>query len=241
MKQRICFFLPVLTLATWGVVLLHALVSGKIGSLLHPIFRPLVGIAGGLLLGMALVYVLCFRPARSGRKWGPALGGFAWATVPLLAAIPLTPDGFSVRAVEMRGIQTQLTRDRSGGAADMRNRLAVDDPQSALPVEVMDLLLAAEDPEVAAKLEGRRVRLTGQYYPLSADQFRILRFLMTCCAADAQPLGVVASGTMQDVKEMDWVEVAGSVRFLIKDGRSQVELADIHAEKVPEPTDPFVY
>jgi hypothetical protein len=81
-----------------------------------------------------------------------------------------------------------------------------------------------------AFLEGKTVRLIGQYEGSDNRQFTLVRYKMNCCAADAVPLNAVImidpkSDAKLPVKNLRkrWVQVTGQLRFLqLKDNGTYV-------------------
>ncbi|MCM8804404.1 MAG: hypothetical protein NC833_04025 [Candidatus Omnitrophica bacterium] len=70
------------------------------------------------------------------------------------------------------------------------------------------------------------------------EKFMLIRFLITCCAADAIPLGVeVEYKNIEDLKNEDWVKIKGKVK--IKDGK--VIICGENIEKIQPPTNPYLY
>jgi hypothetical protein len=79
---------------------------------------------------------------------------------------------------------------------------------------------AAYNPSTRQYYQGRTVRLRGQF-ARGADPrvFSLVRYKITCCAADAIPLNVIIlidpqSGTTADhIRPLQWVEVVGRIQF----------------------------
>ena len=120
--------------------------------------------------------------------------------------------------------------------------LKTGDAQRCLAVEFVDLLVAEQSHALMKKLDGRCVESTGQVLGAGTGNFRLLRLLVLCCAADAQPLAVrVEAHGQPRPAQMTWVRVAGKVTF-IKKGKTNVPV--ITAEKirvVPQPDEPFIF
>jgi len=79
-----------------------------------------------------------------------------------------------------------------------------------------ELTNAAHDQTTRAALEGQTGRLTGMFQPKSSDKhFTLYRVKMSCCAADAIPVGVqidCAQNVMR-FQQGNWVEVEGQIQF----------------------------
>ena len=60
-------------------------------------------------------------------------------------------------------------------------------------------------------LTGRHVTLSGFVLPGDAGTWYLTRMVITCCAADAQPIKVGLAGTVPGgLKANDWIQVTGS-------------------------------
>lgn len=63
------------------------------------------------------------------------------------------------------------------------------------------------------------IQITGQFVPADFDdRYRLMRIKITCCAADATPLGVSVIDTVSDWKQQkwkygQWIEVIGAVSY----------------------------
>ena len=111
-----------------------------------------------------------------------------------------------------------------------------------LSVEVVDLLIAAQQPALVKVLNGKRIELTGQVLGSDNGTFRLMRLLVLCCAADAQPLAVQVK-THQGPKPtpMTWVKVTGKVTFA-KKGKAMVPvIAAESVVSVSQPDEPFLF
>jgi uncharacterized repeat protein (TIGR03943 family) len=203
-----------------------------------------VWIAAGLLLAMAAVYVLAFDPPNAGQS--PSMlkstGSFLWLTGPVLVAALLAPNSYSLTAVQARGYSdgNVVASSRSEKTA---SPLASSDPSSPVQVEVLDLVMSAQDEELVKSLEGRSVRVTGQYAPgeKSGDPTRVVRMWMLCCAADARPIGVDLEGPKPEAKAMEWVEVTGALHYVKELGTTRAVVKASVIQRTATPNESFVY
>jgi uncharacterized repeat protein (TIGR03943 family) len=103
-------------------------------------------------------------------------------------------------------------------------------------LEVTDLLYGEAEESLRKMFSDKTVEVVGQYLPGSdANQFKLVRMFIVCCAADARPIAVPVqvSGPIS-VTEMGWVKVIGKATYAKNGDRVHVIL---RADKV-EPTDP---
>lgn len=137
------------------------------------------------------------------------------------------------------------TKDGSQPAAQTEQSVAASElmPRSKegnVQVAVIDLLYAAQDSSLRVDFENKNVELIGQLMPdnvsnASGHRFKVVRMLMTCCAADARPVAaLVEAAQLPAAAEMSWVKVVGKATFPLENGRT---IAVLKADKVM-PTDP---
>jgi uncharacterized repeat protein (TIGR03943 family) len=82
---------------------------------------------------------------------------------------------------------------------------------------------------------GTPVRLTG--FVAGGGEFRLARYQIACCAADAAPMVVRVVGTDGDPPARDqWVTVTGTFR---PGGGDTPQLAATTVVEIPEPADPY--
>lgn len=242
-QEGLNYALPPMVLSAWGMVMLHTWMTGRTKMLLHPFFQPLIAIAGGLLLLLAFAH-LCYYLPRPGRfRW------VQWLVLllPVLAAAVTAPKSFSDQMIAARGVQltsNALSASSLDDATTQRLMQSITDadPTKPLPMDVLDLVTIAGSPVVAQKLEGRTLRMRGQYYGMSGSDFKLLRLVMYCCAADATPVGVLTHGQPPDgIKNMDWLELEGPVHFVQSLGQLRPEVTAQTLQKVAAPSNPYAY
>jgi uncharacterized repeat protein (TIGR03943 family) len=116
MNKLFSRWLPCATLAAWSAILLYFHLSGRIAAFLHPMFRPYVLIAGVVLAGMAIMFVLmpseaqCCTTAECGHPFSRLASGkaltFLVLLLPFTVAALFSPDAFGKTAIQNRGIIT---------------------------------------------------------------------------------------------------------------------------------------
>jgi uncharacterized membrane protein YcgQ (UPF0703/DUF1980 family) len=82
--------------------------------------------------------------------------------------------------------------------------------RGAVPMSMAEFVTrAARDP--GQSLAGVRVRLVGFIAPSDSDQgYRLTRFVIFCCAADAEALQAVVRGDPTPRSRDQWLEVEGT-------------------------------
>lgn len=191
--------------------------------------------------------------------------------VPLLLAFSTTSDSFGASAVANRiYVQdlAQLPGARLPAAAQSSSPVepalpddgspsakANQDDQFSLPknklgqiqAQVVDFLYATQLPEVRVELENKPVEVVGQLMPAKTNnpkgnRYVLIRMLMTCCAADAQPVALpIEPQRKPDLPDMTWVKVTGKAGFPVEGGQHKPLIQDAVIEKIDPPGEPFLY
>jgi uncharacterized membrane protein YcgQ (UPF0703/DUF1980 family) len=154
---------------------------------------------------------------------GVSLWRYMVLSVPLMIILMgLAPQGLSADIYRQRMSKEQLEAIAAVGNATLP---AGRNPNGAEVREtIKQLSEAAQDPGRRAFWESTQkpvvVRTIGQYIPESGytNRYRLMRIKITCCAADATPVGVLVMGTTDHLPKPpaygDWLEVVGPVSFV---------------------------
>jgi uncharacterized repeat protein (TIGR03943 family) len=168
---------------------------------------------------------------------------------------------FTMTTVQNRGVVEDLQKlpsaNTSAAAAASAASSAVaatsahrDVSSGAMPVQIIDMLYAVQMPSYREEFEGKEVVLTGQYVPLTTgnpkgDRFQAIRMFITCCAADAKPVGVTIRYPRDKmslkVPEMGWIKITGKPVFPMDGGRRTAIIEATKVEECTAPSEPFVY
>jgi uncharacterized repeat protein (TIGR03943 family) len=250
--RQLAFLAPAAIMSAWATVMLHTIASGHINRLLSPMFRNYVLAAAILLLALSALYLLLYRPgAEPSSNLAPTgrlrqLGRWLVLLIPLLAASVLSPSALSSTTLNNRA-----ALDSTAGVAAMPSwnaasqesaKKALDsDPNQPVPLEVTDLITLSHSPDQIKAFDGRKVRTVGLFVTQAGSAPKLVRWIMWCCAADAQPASVQLSGNVTgNWKETDWLEVVGTARFPSTLGHviPQIEVDTI--QPTQEPDEPFL-
>lgn len=89
------------------------------------------------------------------------------------------------------------------------------------------------------------VSVTGFVYKpdnLPADEILIARFVITCCAVDARPVGLRVKVSSKDsYKEDDWIKVSGKFQLDENLDKKDLIIAPDKIEKTDVPSNPYIY
>ncbi|HEX9342005.1 MAG TPA: TIGR03943 family protein [Actinomycetota bacterium] len=196
--------------------------------------RPLLGVAGAILLGLGLLSVLQGRRQAAGGEdedWHDHDGGHgprvAWLLVlPVLVLLLVEPPALGSFAA-LR--QSSLTLAGGDGNFPPLARAT----GGAVPVglsEFVDRALFDKQHSLA----GQRVRVFGFVMPEKQGSYRLARFVMYCCAADAEVVEIVVRGDPTPRQPDQWVTVEG--RWLAPGpgpGAAPNTVSDGHGGRLP--------
>ncbi|WIB63385.1 TIGR03943 family protein [Curtobacterium sp. MCBD17_040] len=156
------------------------------------------------------------------------------------AMFVLPPTTLSARTAQQRSVDSGSlsTATGSGGAVALLGSGSVDTSEYG----VKDWAALIRQTTDTSALVGKRLRLTGFVVPDTDGGFTLTRFVISCCAVDAQPVGVgvVTDGSVPAANQ--WVTVSGALAAN-PDAGSDVPLVIRAAtvEQVQRPSDPYEY
>ena len=229
---------PLLYLA-WFAALAGLLPGGAYEAFLRPEF--------GVLLGAAVVVLLGFVATEMGRRSAPPKPIFGETIRVLILAVPLAYLAISRDvALDSTAFENRWTGPFGPAAA---NAPAAPPENPAVPdaaVQEADLMGLCWN---ADAYEGHTVAVEGmlRHEPDVAERYGgngwlLYRFVITCCAADAQPLAVMLTGAMAtNWTNEAWVRATG--RFTLRPDEPRpvpiLELGGLEAQK--KPRNPYLY
>lgn len=241
-------WLDVLAIAAWGILMLKYWLTGKLNLLIHPNYFWLV-IAGGLslLLVSGLKAWELLRQRRR-RSIAPATRhitlfppGFSSALLLATAILGLsfTPRVFASQTALQRGVTDSLGATRAAPQA-FRSSIRPEDRSLLDWVRTLNVY-----PEPDA-YNGQPVKVEGfVIHPpeLSQEYLLLSRFVITCCAADAYPVGLPVKLTQnRQVYPPDtWLEVEGKMITENLGGKRQLTIQASSLKPIPEPKNPYNY
>ncbi|MDR5701939.1 TIGR03943 family putative permease subunit [Agromyces aerolatus] len=181
------------------------------------------------------------RPSGATRPAGRAIIGAVLGGVivvgALVALLVFPPATLTASTAVDRDID-RTTADLAGDAPS----LAGADPSRFTVKDWALLLRQTEDPTAFA---GQEVALTGFVTPAPGDpddSFYVARFTVTCCAVDAQPIGVAVHlpGWRDTFEVDDWVEATGGFGLDPAGGEQLVLMPDA-VVPTEQPEQPYVF
>jgi uncharacterized repeat protein (TIGR03943 family) len=243
LQRQLLFLAPAVVMSAWATVMLHTLLAGHINRLLSPMFRSYVGIAGVTLLILSALHLLLYQPnaGRVSSAWRQ-LGRWLVLLVPVIAASALSPDALSSNTARLRsnGPAGVAAMPSMSAASAASTKEALDtDPNLPAPMEVTDMITVSQSPDLIKKFEGREVHVIGLFSP--GDSPKLMRWIMWCCAADAQPASVKLTGPFGGPwKDQQWLDVVGRAHFPSTLGVATPEIEVTAVKQTDEPDEPFL-
>ncbi len=247
-KSKIQNWLEVLAIAAWGSLMLKYWLTGKLNLLIHPDYFWLVITGGCGLLVVAILKAWQLLAQRRRRAVAPMQHvsllppGFSSVLllVTAIAGLIFTPHVFASQSAIQRGVTDFMAATRSHPQAF---RTSVPPEQRSL-VDWVRTLNVYPEPDAYT---GQKVKVQGfVIYPpqLPPEYLLLSRFVITCCAADAYPVGLPVKLTQKrSVYPPDtWLEVEGQMLTENLAGKRQLTiLANVPPRKIPEPSHPYEY
>lgn len=218
--------------------------SGKITYYVHPDFAFL-DLISGIFLAIVLFLLIVSLGSKTGRatlsnSFSQSKFKFIMSVLPLVLFFIFQPKTLSSQAFATRSIT---------GGGDVGLSRQVEKPaEFVINTEKRELIdwirLFSEnaEPDVYA---GMKVHLTGFVIKdgtLPENYFTVARFVVSCCAADARPIGlpVKYDASKFDLKSDEWIDMNGHFEVDEVDGQRQPVIVLTEAKKIEIPANPYV-
>ncbi|NJL86274.1 MAG: TIGR03943 family protein [Leptolyngbyaceae cyanobacterium SM1_1_3] len=241
--------LDLLALLAWALVLLKYWLTGQLNILLHPDYMWLSNAASLFLL--LVVFLRSFRLVQSTRAIPAAIANPrhftllppSFSSLILLAVavfgLTYTPRPFASDTALQRGITDTLTMTRS----QPRQFRLDNQPEDRSVVDWVRTINVYPEPDAYTD---QAVDVSGFviYPPDWPDNYLMVsRFVLTCCAADAYPVGlpVKLSGDRAAYAPDSWIDVNGKMITETLADRRQVVIESTSLTEIPEPENPYEY
>ena len=247
LARQISFFAPAAVMSAWATVMLHTIATGHINRLLSPMFRNYVLTAAILLLVLSALYVLLYQPdSETAPSLAPTgrlrqLGRWLVLLIPVIAASILSPSALSGTTAIIRGPIGVTPMPTFPDSDDIAKKALEADPNQPVPVEVTDLITLSRSPEQIKSFEGRKVRTVGLFVAQAGSAPKLVRWIMWCCAADAQPASVELGGNFPgNWKDTQYLEVVGTAQFPSTLGHVVPRIEVESITPTQEPDEPYL-
>ncbi len=241
-------WLDVLAITAWGFLLLKYWLTQQLYLLIHPNYFALVvlGGVGLIIIGIAKGLQLLRRGSavqnvQHMNLIPPRFGSILLIAVAILG-FAIAPQVFASDKAIQRGVT-----DLSAGNSRLQPQSfqASVRPEERTLVDWTRTLSVYPEPDAYT---GQKVKVTGFviYPPELSDRYIFLaRFVLTCCAADAYPVGLpvkLKDGiTREEFKKDSWLEIEGEMATEVLSEKRQLTIISNSVKKVSQPKNPYSY
>lgn len=244
-SKLILSWLDALAITLWGVFLLNYWLTGKLSLLIHPRYFGLSIVAGSILLvvgGLEALRLLRGIPSSNVRHlalFPPGwLSGLLLATA--LLGLLVTPQPFMSQTAIRQGVSDSLTLTTRAKPQKFQGSIQ---PEARSLIDWVRTLEVYPEPDAYAR---QQVKVQGFviHTPELPDQyFTLSRFVITCCAADAYPVGLPVKLTQsrKAYPPDTWLEIAGQMITENLAGKRQLTIQAKSLEPIAEPKNPYAY
>ncbi|MCY4071067.1 MAG: TIGR03943 family protein [Chloroflexi bacterium] len=218
-----------------GIYFAVLILTGNLANYINLRFAWLayVGTALFFLLGLVNFYA-CLNPRRAHSHHQISWDNLLVVAFPLLLALLIPSRSLGVEAVSGGIGLSPVGVERASALT-----------RNPLDRNILDWLRAFHRAPTPAAFNGQSVDVSGFVYrepSMGEDEFMVSRFTMSCCVADAYPIGMpVRSSAAGEFAPGAWVRVRGEVLADLFQG----EFAPIvHADAIAlieEPAQPYLY
>ncbi|MDF5708579.1 MAG: TIGR03943 family protein [Nostoc sp. S4] len=241
-------WLDALAITAWGILMLRYWLTNKLNLLIHPNYIWFVVVTGISLIifGFFKMLELWHRRRRDVIPNTQHISLFppGWGSALLLIAAILgfifTPQVFASDNALQRGVTADLLGTTRVKPQAFRATVR---PEERSLVEWVRTLNVYPEPDTYT---GQKVKVQGfVIHPsdLAKDYLFLARFVLTCCAADAYPVGlpVKLPNNQQAYSADTWLEVEGQMATENLSGKRQLTIVASSLKKIPQPQNPYSY
>ncbi len=253
-------FIRQIIMILWGIFFFWLYLSGNLSLFIGKRFVNLTLLAGIILLVLSLAQVEELKQLPHNHaglessplnhhsflkaKWKNTLTCLLFI-FPIVLYFVVNPGGLDSFATEKKGINIKITKPQDEWQKDLLTHY-LEDKGKYQKLNLFQLLIVTQNNPTRAN--GMGVVTEGFIYKdktMKPGQFALVRFYVFCCAADAQPVGVLVNTENADsFKENQWVQVKGKVQIPKEDKGNGNSFLIIAAEKImpmAKPNDPYLY
>jgi putative membrane protein len=237
-------FIDIIALIGWGSLLFKYWITGQLNLLIHPnyFFLVLITSIALFVLGIVKLWTLL----KQGQKKINLDSNDNRSHITALLGLFIAPQPLSSQIALQRGISESLPLTR----LQTQSFGTTVKPEEKSLIEWVRTLNAYPEPDAYT---GQPVKVTGfvvQLPQLPDNYLLISRFILTCCAVDAYPVGlpVKLSGSRGQYPNDTWLEITGEMAtesLPVEVGKSttrrQLVIKAKSVKSIPTPVDPYGY
>ncbi|WP_375505874.1 TIGR03943 family putative permease subunit [uncultured Nostoc sp.] len=241
-------WLDALAITAWGILMLRYWLTNKLNLLIHPNYIWLAVVTGisFIIIGLFKMQELWQRRRRDVTSntqhislFPPGWGSTLLLTTAILGFI-ITPQVFASDKALQRGVTADLLGSTRVKPQAFRATVL---PEERSLVDWVRTVNVYPEPDTYT---GQKVKVEGfVIHPpdIGKEYLFLARFVLTCCAADAYPVGLpVKLPNNQETYSPDtWLEVEGQMVTENLAGKRQLTIAATSLKKIPQPQNPYSY
>ncbi|MDJ0577487.1 MAG: TIGR03943 family protein [Xenococcaceae cyanobacterium MO_234.B1] len=239
-----------LVFISWGILLLKYAITGEYKLLIHPNYFLLMVVTGILMLLIGVVrgiLFLQFPNSASDKEQHLTLFPAKFSSTLLLgvaiAGLIISPNVLTSKTALQRGVAENLPLTSS----QPQSFVTTTKSEERSLIDWVRTLNAYPEPDA---YQGQPAKVTGfvVHLPeLPENYLLISRFIVTCCAVDAYPIGIPVQleGNRNAYSPDTWLEITGTMttaNLPSKDHQNQRKLVLVPSEikPIPTPKDPYI-
>ncbi len=236
-----------LTLIGIGIFLMYLKVSNALGYYVRPdyhlltfgvgIFLVIVGVCSSF---SSLLYFK--NPKKSWRISIPKVCALIIIIFILFVGVVTPRRALSAQLASLRGTNQNLlvgTHTNSAASSDQGSPLLQANKSESYTIADW-IRLFSVDPEPDNYI-GKPVSVIGFVQVNPNQTFTVSRFVITCCAVDATPIGLVVDQKVSELHSDDWVHVTGKLKVATINDKRQAVIEPSEVQKISQPADPYLY
>lgn len=208
------------------------IISGDINLYVHPRIKPFI-IVSIIALGLIIIFQIpeIFKVKTSKRR----LASYIIFIIPLIMGFSMNAQAMTSNMIKNDNLSINITGvDTSSYNADK------------MVIENSNFLEFIDDSvQNFNKYESKEIEISGFVYKdenYKKNEFAIARFMMTCCSADMQIVGLKCNDISGIIYDNDtWVKAIGKLELQEVNGEEVAILNIRQLEKVEAPKNQYVY
>jgi len=232
-------------LGLFGSFLMYLKVANVLAYYVRPDYQMFTFVMGGVLLVAALINLAILFGQRHQLHVtiSPAELSQVFLFVLILTlGVFLPRRSLSAQVAALRGTNQNLL-----SGSQLKNLTLNDNASpllhtaSTLNYNIADWIrLFSVNPEPDNYVD-KKVNVEGFVQSNADGTFTVSRFVVTCCAVDATPIGLIVDRGLNDLKTDDWVHIDGKLEVKEINGQRQVVVEPSDVKKIPQPSEPYLY
>lgn len=257
---RIKLFAKIVVLISTGLFLAGRLFGGTLSFYIHPRFNGLIAVTAFGLVAVGILYAVQKRHELLGRhdhehshddhhhgldhdhdhSHDLSWLGLGILMVPVILGVTVQPRPLGAPALVNREVSAGALTSAKAPSGSSLSFVSTDGERN-----ILDWLYLFQTSDEPADFDGQQATVTGFVYRddrFQPSQFMVSRFIVSCCVADAFPVGLIVQWPeTADLAEDDWVEVSGRFEKRDFDGYQIPVLVADSITKTQPPPQPYLY